>query len=482
MNGKFLRERRIEAGFSQAGIGEMLGYSTQTISLWESEKSEPSMIVWGKYASILHIDLEGLVLGQKKKDNDYCINNKFDVEIFSKNLRLLRKKKGLTQKSLAKNIDISVGTIIRFEKGVTLPDSRQFIAICNYYHLKFDALYFGLMNLPEPVPFYKKKYFIPIFLPIVVVLTVGTTTGAAVSIVMNNERRNNARLISSSSEIISQSSESIESEFTSSSDSVDSESSSSSEEWTDIEGTIQYGAYPQSHVIDEDLITALDLLTSTNEVGYYEYNGDYYEKASSRVLGPDYVYYSRYFDNGEKIEMDGRNYWFKVEPITWEIFKENNDSYLLFSRYILDISFFANSRPSSYVDSDIRQFLNNDFYKKAFFFEENGPLLTEVDNSKETNPRCTLPASLYENCFDYVFLPSYSDARSLTEQERIATTTEYTRIKREIQSNNSIYCWTRSIVDELAQSAYAVGQANMTVSIYALGVDWGIRPMVVINK
>ena len=58
MNGKFLRDRRIEQGLSQASIGEMLGYSTQTISLWESEKSEPSMIIWGKYASILKVDLE----------------------------------------------------------------------------------------------------------------------------------------------------------------------------------------------------------------------------------------------------------------------------------------------------------------------------------------------------------------------------------------------------------------------------------------
>ena len=472
MNGKFLRERRIEAGFSQAEIGEMLGYSTQTISLWESEKSEPSMIVWGKYASILRVDLEGLILGQKKKDNDYCDTEKFDIEKFAKNIRALRKKKGITQTKLSKQLNISVNAIIRLEKGVSLPDSNEFLIICNYYHLKFDALYFGLMDLPEPVPFYKKKYFIPIFIPIVVVLTVGTAAGSTVAIVKNNERRKMAYNPSDNSEIINSDSSSCS----------ESESSSSSENWTPVEGMMQYGSYPQTHVTDTDLINALDLLTSTNEVGYYEYNGDYYEKASSRVLGPDYVYYSRYFDNGEKIEMDGRNYWFKVEPITWEIFKENNDSYLLFSRYILDISFFANSRPSSYVDSDVRQFLNNDFYKKAFFFEENGPLLTEVDNSKETNPRCTLPASLYENCFDYVFLPSYSDARSLTEQERIATTTEYTRIKREIQSNNSIYCWTRSIVDELAQSAYAVGQADMTVSIYALGVDWGIRPMVVINK
>ena len=40
MNGDFLRDRRIEQGLSRASIGEMFGYSTQTIFLWESEKNE----------------------------------------------------------------------------------------------------------------------------------------------------------------------------------------------------------------------------------------------------------------------------------------------------------------------------------------------------------------------------------------------------------------------------------------------------------
>ena len=38
MNGEFLRDRRIEQGLSQASIGEMLGYSTQTISLWKMRR------------------------------------------------------------------------------------------------------------------------------------------------------------------------------------------------------------------------------------------------------------------------------------------------------------------------------------------------------------------------------------------------------------------------------------------------------------
>ena len=173
MNSSFLKEKRIEAGLSQSAIGQMLGYSTQTISLWESGKGEPSLIIWGKYASILNIDLEGLLLARKTHNNNFCNDKQFDVEEFAKYLRALRKKKGITQAALAKVINAPTNTIIRFEKGVSVPDSKQFVILCNYYHITFDDLYFCLSEMPKPLPLYKKKWFIPIFVPIVVVLTIG---------------------------------------------------------------------------------------------------------------------------------------------------------------------------------------------------------------------------------------------------------------------------------------------------------------------
>ena len=97
MNKDFLRKRRIEIGLSQESIANVLGYSIQTISLWESGKASPNLMVWSKYASLLQIDLEGLILDKDKKDNNYSDDLAFDANKFANELRRLRKNKGLTQ-------------------------------------------------------------------------------------------------------------------------------------------------------------------------------------------------------------------------------------------------------------------------------------------------------------------------------------------------------------------------------------------------
>ncbi len=66
MDNKFLLQKRIDVGLSQARIADILGYSVQTISLWESDKGSPSLPIWGKYASLLKVDLEGLPIIKKE--------------------------------------------------------------------------------------------------------------------------------------------------------------------------------------------------------------------------------------------------------------------------------------------------------------------------------------------------------------------------------------------------------------------------------
>ena len=61
INSSFLYERRIEAGLSQSDVANVLGYSVQLVSMWESGKNAPSLHVLGKYASLLQIDLEGII-------------------------------------------------------------------------------------------------------------------------------------------------------------------------------------------------------------------------------------------------------------------------------------------------------------------------------------------------------------------------------------------------------------------------------------
>ncbi len=78
---------------------------------------------------------------------------------------------------------------------------------------------------------------------------------------------------------------------------------------------------------------------------------------------------------------------FKVEPIKWRVLEINNGQALLFAERILDVHRF-DIKTNNYANSEIRKWLNEEFYNKAFNEEEKSRILiTSVDNSEiSTNP------------------------------------------------------------------------------------------------
>ena len=177
--------------------------------------------------------------------------------------------------------------------------------------------------------------------------------------------------------------------------------------------TITYGLYPQTHVSDPSLITALDSLTTPEPNGWYLYNDDYYTKVSATT----YDSYSE-FDDGTKIE-NNTTYWFRCELITWNILNNDSGNYFIISSVLLDAHCYYNLidertidgetvQPNNYKYSDIRTWLNEDFYNSAFALGNDYILTTTVDNSASTTYS---PNNNYacENTQDKVFLPSYQD-------------------------------------------------------------------------
>lgn len=59
---------------------------------------------------------------------------------FGHKLKLLRKKKGLTQKQLAEKLFLSQSSIARFEKDEMLPTSETLNKIANYFDVSIDHL------------------------------------------------------------------------------------------------------------------------------------------------------------------------------------------------------------------------------------------------------------------------------------------------------------------------------------------------------
>lgn len=75
------------------------------------------------------------------------------IEIFSKNLRDARLKRGYTQESLAEAIESTHATVNRWENGVSKPNFLDFYKLMSVLGTNFEQLS-GLERLPaiEPLP------------------------------------------------------------------------------------------------------------------------------------------------------------------------------------------------------------------------------------------------------------------------------------------------------------------------------------------
>ena len=86
----------------------------------------------------------------------------------------------------------------------------------------------------------------------------------------------------------------------------------------------------------------------------------------------DIVSFGHYEQN---IEFAGK------EEILWDVLDKKDDSILLISHYILDVSKYNDEYNLAWADSDLRCWLNYDFYNKAFSEnEKNKILVTQVYN------------------------------------------------------------------------------------------------------
>ncbi|WP_338342867.1 helix-turn-helix transcriptional regulator [Fructobacillus fructosus] len=59
---------------------------------------------------------------------------------FSKRLKSLREKEGVTQRKMAKHIGMSAGTIANLENGYSKPSFDVLIDIADYFEMSLDDL------------------------------------------------------------------------------------------------------------------------------------------------------------------------------------------------------------------------------------------------------------------------------------------------------------------------------------------------------
>jgi len=234
---------------------------------------------------------------------------------------------------------------------------------------------------------------------------------------------------------------------------------------------LRFGYYPQTKVTDNAIIETLNgaagtLPTADDSHAWTSYK--YYNEGDNTT---DYMWYIDLEQSGEKYrgvyfteyrfrdtnskksdfesyawdesQQDDNGYatstvyWFKFEPIKWRVLEESNGESLILSERILDSQQFchdptdylafgyidmvgrnAEDRTNNYARSEIRKWLNENFFNVAFSAEEKQRIvLSTVDNSaRSTNPNYNanyqnngVNKNACEDTEDFVFLLSVQE-------------------------------------------------------------------------
>lgn len=273
---------------------------------------------------------------------------------------------------------------------------------------------------------------------------------------------------------------------------------------------VELGKYPQTVETDTDIISNLDNITTTNSLGYIEYNGAEYKKVTADPYSPNYT-----FINGLSI-VSGNTYYFKVETIIWRVLELNDGTYKLLSNMILDnTQFYTNyeSRtindvkiyPNNYEYSNIRAWLNgydgtsynvDDYTNKGFidiaFTEEERKLINTklVDNSLASTGYTT-NQYVCNNTNDKIYLLSYTDATNSnygfsssgnSSDTRYATVSDYARSKycycdmnTDLSYYGNGYWWLRSPVCFNDSDALVFNYWGANDYFYVYASHYGVR-------
>lgn len=81
---------------------------------------------------------------------------------FGEKLRILRKKRGISQLELAEKLEVSRQTLSKWENDDVLPDLTNAIKIAHFFHVSMDSLVMGdeLQGTETVVPQYDLKNMI----------------------------------------------------------------------------------------------------------------------------------------------------------------------------------------------------------------------------------------------------------------------------------------------------------------------------------
>ena len=255
-------------------------------------------------------------------------------------------------------------------------------------------------------------------------------------------------------------------------------------------GYILFGQYPQTIKASD-----VSIISNTPDTDGY-YLGSDGERYAKVVADPEKSYY-KFSDNSSVI--DGYTYYFKVEPIRWRILSESDGNAFILCDSIIANHYYHHTRSSTTIDgqtvyannykySDIRAWLNDEFYNTAFGDLQQALIqTTEVDNSAQSAGYSSNPYAC-ENTFDKVFLLSYREVTNSAygfasdyatyDTARQMITSDFSRatgayITPDSSHYGNAWWWLRSPYDSGARGVDFFGYTNIYCHVRN---DYGVVP------
>jgi hypothetical protein len=242
-----------------------------------------------------------------------------------------------------------------------------------------------------------------------------------------------------------------------------------------------FGEYPQT--IKANNIT---VGTSTDTRGYcLGSDGYYYAKVTATPCSSGYT-----FSTSATVS-SGTVYYFKVEPIKWRILSESGGTALILCESIIANMWYDGSS-NNYMNSEIRAWLNGEFYNKAFTaLQQELIQITNVDNSVYSTGYSSNSYAC-DNTNDKIFLPSYremvntaygfSSDYTAYDTARRRLTSDYSRATGAYMNTSTEYYgngwwWLRSPDHGSSDGARSIGSSGDADYNYDVdSADGGVVP------
>ena len=147
--GKFILQRRKALDLGQKELSDALFVSVPTISKWEKGSRFPDLALIGELAKILKVDIESLCNLKEELNNTYDEENEFNIELFAKHFKFLRRVNDISLQELGDKLGIRYQTISRWENKESLPSLVLLIECAKILNVSIAELYYGKsFNLP----------------------------------------------------------------------------------------------------------------------------------------------------------------------------------------------------------------------------------------------------------------------------------------------------------------------------------------------